>query len=59
MGISAKKFACLLTLALAVSSSALIHAQDAASLTGTITDSSGAMVPGAKIVLANKSANLS
>jgi len=59
MEISAKKFASLLTLALAVFSSALLHAQDSASMTGTVTDASGAVVPGAKIVLANKSANLS
>ncbi|MGB6831670.1 MAG: carboxypeptidase-like regulatory domain-containing protein, partial [Terracidiphilus sp.] len=59
MGISAKKFASLLTLALAVLTSALLHAQDSASLTGTVADASGAVVPGAKITLANKSANLS
>ena len=59
MGISVKKFASLLTLALAVLTSALLHAQDSASLTGTVADASGAVVPGAKITLANKSANLS
>src|SRR5208282_1381728 len=59
MEISGRKFAVLLILALAVISSALLHAQDAASLTGVVTDASGAVVPGAKIVLANRSANLS
>jgi len=60
MGNSVKKFAVLLALVLAVFSSALLHAQqDAASLTGTVTDSSGAVVPDAKVVLANKATNLS
>jgi hypothetical protein len=52
-----RKFAVLF--ALAVFSAALLHAQDAASLTGTITDSSGAVVPGAKVVLANKATDKS
>jgi hypothetical protein len=59
MGNSAQKFSALLTLALAVISASLLNAQDAASLTGTVTDASSAVVPGASIVLANKSTNLS
>ena len=59
MGIPVKKFAALLTLALAVICASPLHAQDSASLTGTVTDSTGAVVPGAKITLANKSTNLS
>jgi Carboxypeptidase regulatory-like domain len=59
MEISARKIATLLVVSLAVFSSAIVHAQDAASIAGTVTDASGAVVPGAKIVLANKSANLS
>jgi len=58
MEISTKKFAILLPLALAVFSTALLNAQDAASLTGTVTDASGAMVPGAKILLTNRATNV-
>ena len=42
----------LLTIALvALAFCAALHAQDTASLTGTVTDSSGAAVPGAKVVV--------
>src|SRR6202789_1358327 len=44
MGNSAQKFSVLLTLALAVISASLLNAQDAASLTGTVTDASSAVV---------------
>ena len=54
MGNSVKKLSVLLTLALAVISASSLNAQDAASLTGTVTDASGAVVAGASIVLANK-----
>lgn len=59
MGNSVKKLSALLTLALAVLSASLLNAQDAASLTGTVTDASGAVVSGASIVLANKSTSQS
>ena len=58
MGNSVQKYSVLLTLALAVVSAPLLNAQDAASLTGTVTDASSAVVPGANIVLTNKSTNL-
>jgi len=51
MGNSAK-FALLLTLALAVFTAAL-PAQDVAAITGSITDPSGAVVPGASVTLQN------
>jgi hypothetical protein len=59
MGNSAKQFVLLFAVALAVYSAALLPAQDAASLTGTVADASGAVVPGAKVVLENKATNVS
>jgi hypothetical protein len=59
MGNSVKKSFVLVALALAVLCVAPLRAQDAASITGIVADASGAVVPGAKIVLSNKSTNLS
>jgi|HubBroStandDraft_1064217.scaffolds.fasta_scaffold11732_2 hypothetical protein len=59
MGNSLRKSALLLAVALAVFTAALLPAQDAASLTGTVADASGAVIPGAKVVLENKGTNLS
>jgi hypothetical protein len=54
------KFSILATVVLSLFVAATLHAQDnAASLTGTVTDASGAVVPGAKIVLINKATNQS
>jgi hypothetical protein len=41
-----------------LSSAAVLLAQDSASITGTVTDTSGALVPGATVVLTNKATNL-
>ena len=59
MGNSLRKLAILLSLAVNVFSAVPLLAQDAASLTGIVTDSSGAMLAGAKVELINKSTNLS
>jgi hypothetical protein len=59
MGNSAKKFALVLAVASAIVFASLLNAQDSASLTGTVADASGAVVPGAKVVLVNKATNLS
>jgi Carboxypeptidase regulatory-like domain len=54
------KFSILTTVVFSLFFAAMLHAQDnAASLTGTVTDASGAVVPGAKIVLINKATNQS
>lgn len=46
-------------LSLMFSCGVALEAQDSASLTGTVTDTSGAAVPGAKVLLENKATNLS
>lgn len=46
-----------LVLALVVFSAAMLKAQDASSLTGTVTDSSGAVVPNASVELVNTTTN--
>jgi hypothetical protein len=59
MGNSVKKFTGLVVLALSVLFAVQLDAQSTASLTGTITDPSGAVISGATITLVNKSTNLS
>jgi len=53
MGNTSKKFLVLLTVALAVFSVNLLHAQDVSAITGLITDPSGAVIPGASVTLQN------
>jgi hypothetical protein len=58
MGNSAKKFAVLVVVTLSVFFATCLQAQSTASLAGTVTDPSGAVVAGAQIALVNKSTNL-
>src|SRR5882757_2494632 len=44
----------LLTVCLALSSAKILYAQANAGLTGTVTDPSGAVVPGAKVTITNQ-----
>ena len=58
MGNPVKHLLPLIALALVVCSTGVLNAQNTASLTGTVTDSSGAVVPGARVSLVNKATNL-
>src|ERR1700745_3857073 len=48
----------LLTLSLTLSSAKLVHAQANAGITGTVTDSSGAIVSGATVTITNQATGL-
>jgi hypothetical protein len=53
-----RKVLILLTLGIATLSVGRLHAQDSSSMTGTVVDASGALLPGATVTLSNSSAGL-